>query len=865
MRAGAGALPELLAAAALVWATVCLSIATVADDSSKLGTDGPPLPSPPPQRNTSSAENPIRTASKSSDTVRPPAPAGSATPAGSDKTADAKNKPTSVDFYHDIKPIFVKHCFVCHGPAKAESGLRLDQRAAAFKGGDSGAVITKGNSAASLLFQYVSGKNDSGIVMPPKGKAAALAPQQVELLRLWIDQGADWPDSRAGNRTGSATDGKSSNSPSDGNSLSDHWAFQPVHPAKPPALGDAWIDTPIDAFIFAKLSEHQLAPNPRASRIDLIRRVTFDLTGLPPTPVEVQHFLDDLSEDAYERLVDRLLASPRYGEHWGRHWLDLARYADSDGFENDTDRVNAYKYRDYVIRSFNDDKPYNRFIVEQLAGDELGDANPEHLVALGFCRSGPTIGNQLNEKNRVDEVDDIVSTTSSVFLGLTVGCARCHDHKYEPISQRDYYRMFAIFNNADKVNDGEMMQLRDRTANLRKTYVMLGGEYQHHGDEVQPGIPAVLEDGRAHYPLIASTVDIQLGTARSVTSESQGDVGTAPTTDLEAVARANSQTSVGRRLALAQWIADPENPLTARVMVNRLWTYHFGRGLVNTPSNLGQSGDDPTHLELLDYLATALVHGGWKLKPLQKMIVMSAAYRQSSAYDPEKSSADPDDQWYWRFPVRRIDAESIRDSILAAAGKLNLQMYGPGVKPRIPATVLSTTSKEMWPKVQQEGPTEWRRSVYVFVKRSVLLPMLEGFDAPTATQTCERRMTTTVATQALQLLNDAFSNEQAGYTAARIAKEVGGDLERQVDRAYWLTLCRPPTDVQRRQGVDFLVNRMEAQRQAAGDAAKGSTATTAARAANPATRADLEAKANLRALADLCHVLFNSNEFVYLN
>ncbi len=335
---------------------------------------------------------------------------------------------------------------------------------------------------------------------------------------------------------------------------------------KPPVSRDAWVDTPIDAFVLEKLQQHHLSPNPEASRIDLIRRVTFDLIGLPPTPEAVQAFLNDKSDDAYEHLVDRLLESRHYGERWARHWLDLARYADSDGFEDDRDRPFAYKYRDYVIRSFNDDKPYNQFLLEQLAGDEIDAGNPDNLIALGFLRNGPTISNQHNEKNRVDEVDDMVSTTGAVCLGVTVGCARCHDHKYEPITQRDYYRMFAVFDNAEKVDDNEIMQVRD--------------------------------------PVNAAAQNARDARRRLQSARCRKCSRACPRCWITARRCFPAATAAPRRRGRAAAGAggldrDPENPLTARVIVNRLWMYHFGRGLVNTPSNLGLSGEAPTHPELL--------------------------------------------------------------------------------------------------------------------------------------------------------------------------------------------------------------------------------------------------------------------------
>ncbi len=385
------------------------------------------------------------------------------------------------------------------------------------------------------------------------------------------------------------------------------------------------------------------------------------------------------------------------------------------------------------------------------------------------------------------------------------------------MTQRDYYRMFAVFNDAKKDNNGDIMHLSDTLDKPRKTYIMLGGDDNRHGDQVEPGVPAVLDDGRTRFP---------------------------PAED-------DQHPGAGRRLTLAHWIADPKNPLTARVMVNRIWMHHFGRGLVNTPSNFGQSGDPPTHLELLDYLAEQFIRDGWRMKPITKMIVMSAVYRQSSTYDPEKSGIDGDDQWYWRYPMRRLEAEAIRDSILSAAGNLNPQMYGPGIKPKIPDSILSTTSKEMWPKVAREGADQWRRSVYIFVKRSLPVPLLEGFDVPPPTQTCERRMTTVVATQALQLLNDDFSNLQAIDMASRVVHDAGDDVNQEVERAYWLAFQRPPTDSQRKQAAQFIQQQIGSTRRAVMDEHKATMPN--------------QDQIKIRALADLCHVLFNANEFVYLN
>ncbi len=709
----------------------------------------------------------------------------------------------SVEFVRDIQPILIGKCYKCHGPEEHEGGLRLDLKAAAIVGGDSGPAWEAGKpAAASLLYQYVSGEGDSGIVMPPEEEQRPLSAQEIALVKKWIEAGAVWPDGADTTVTDPAQ-------------AAAHWSFQPVHRPDPPAVNDeGWGRTPVDAFIFAKFSEKGLSPSREASRLELIRRATYDLTGLPPTPEEVEQFLADDSPQAYEHLLDRLLASPRYGERWGRHWLDLARYADSDGFEFDEDRPLAYHYRDYVIRSFNDDKPFDRFIVEQLAGDELDPNNLDCLTATGFCRNGPTIDNQVLEKNRLDELDDNVATTGTVFLGLTIGCARCHNHRFEPITQRDYYTFLAVFNSSEKKNDRERMYVQDGGATPRPTHFLNRGDHQQKGEEVPPAAPAVLT----------------------------------AVTPLEFPAPAPEAASTGRRLALARWIASPDHPLTARVLANRIWHYHFGRGIVSTPSNFGRSGDAPTHPELLDWLASELVTGGWRLKSLHKLIMASAVYRQASGQDQAKHQADPANQWLWRYPLRRLSAEEIRDSILSSSGKLDLTMYGPGVKPRIHPSVIATGSTPKWPIVDKEGPEHWRRSVYVFVKRSVLLPLMEGFDAPTTTQTCEQRMTTTVPTQALQLLNNEFTNEHALFMAERLERDAGQELNAQIDRAWRLALARPADEDERRDAAEFV--RMQTAQHAA--------------AATSGDEKDRAAQAERLGLADLCHVLFNSNEFVYV-
>ncbi len=718
-----------------------------------------------------------------------------ATPA---RSAEPVDRATLEKAFADaVAPIFEQHCAECHNPDAPEHELDLSSLDGAVKGGVSGPALLPGRAAESMIHKFVQFGADPH--MPPEGQ---LNPSEIKVLAQWIDS---LPASLAAS----------------GKQITDedrrHWAFQPVvRPEVPSVSQPNWVRTPIDVFILAKLDAASLAPSPPAAKLALIRRATFDLIGLPPTPEEVQEFIADETPDAYEKLVDRLLASPHYGERWGRHWLDVARYADSDGFEFDNDRPLAYKYRDYVIRSLNDDKPYDRFILEQIAGDEIAPGDQQSLIATAFLRNGPTIDNQKNEKIRFDELDDVVSTTSAVVMGLTVGCARCHDHKYDPITQRDYYRMLAVFNSMEREMVDDVMCVQDIGRTPRETHVLLRGEPHMQGDVVEPGVLGVLENEPVQFP-----------------------------------EPPEHAATTGRRATLARWLTRPENPLTARVMVNRIWHYHFGQGLVRTPSDYGVRGERPTHPELLDWLAAEFVSNGWHMKPLHRLIMTSSVYRQAAINNAEQSKVDPQNAWLWRFPLKRNEAEIIRDSILSVAGTLNTQMFGPGVHPRIDPSVIATGSTSKWPVVEKEGPEQWRRSVYVFIKRSVLVPMLEGFDAPNATSTCDRRLVTTVPTQSLQLMNNVFGNEQATHMAQRVRREAGDELAAQIERAYWLAFQRPSTEEQTSGAVEFV---------------NAETEQHLARLKEDASvyEADRAAVASERALADFCHVLFNANEFVYV-
>ncbi len=574
-----------------------------------------------------------------------------------------------------------------------------------------------------------------------------------------------------------------------------HWAFQPLSTAKLPAVKNtAWPKNDVDHFILAALEKNGQSPAPEVDPATLIRRITLDLTGLLPTPEEVEAFVH--SSQAYEALIDRLLASPHYGERWGRHWLDLARYADTSGTHNDLDRPHAWKYRDYVIRSFNDDKPYSRFVAEQIAGDEIDGEDEQSLIATGFCRNGTSNDDNMGKNDdalaqyRADQLDDVISTTSSVFLGLTVGCARCHDHKTDPLLQRDYYSLLAIFNGTEKYglvpgtqdkNDkrvkidetAKVHALIETSPHVPVTRIMLRGSALNLGDEVPPAIPTLFKP--VSFPTPAAKTSL-------------------------------------RRKTLAEWITAPDNALAWRVIANRIWQHHFGQGIVASPSNFGFTGTKPTHPELLDYLASQLITNGGRFKALHKMILMSATYRQS------------------RSSLQRMEAEVIRDSILTASGKLNEKLGGPGIKPRLRPDLLPTSQRNKWPLLKQEGPEQWRRSIYIYIKRQLLMPSMELFDAPTTTDSCAMRLDSTVPTQALVLMNDEFVEEQAAFLAQRAASD---SLEKTIQRMFMLTLSHEADAKRLQQSLDFV------------------------KAREAASTRD-------QALADLAHVLFNSSEFVYI-
>jgi hypothetical protein len=727
------------------------------------------------------------------------------------------------------------------------------------------------------------------------------------------------------------------------------WSLQPVSkPSTPVVTAKQWVKNPIDAFVLAKLEEKQLQPNKPTDKVTLLRRVTIDLTGLVPTPEEIQAFVNDNSANAYEKVVDRLLASPGYGERWGRHWLDIARYADSNGYKADETRPNIWRYRDYVIKAFNDDKPYDRFVREQIAGDELFPGDPDALVAMGFNR------NWIDETNaaglvirRQETLDDITNVTGSAFLGMTVACARCHDHKYDPILQKDYYRLQAFFANTS-FGDGPL-PLKDPIARqkydeqkklweektrgiraemnaivepLRKSKVE--GGIKTFEDDVQEAIlldPAKRDPYQKMMyhtaePRIAFSDEPDARTLRTLKGDSAAryaelkkqlaefdsikpaalpdgqymiDIGTvAPPTYVHTrgdpyakgeevhpgflsildssdakITPLAALNSTGRRSALAAWLTDPKNPLPARVMVNQMWQYHFGTGIVATPGDFGRMGSRPTHPELLDFLASYFVENGWSMKKMNRLIVLSNTYQQSSENQEKAATADPDNKLLWRYARRRMEAEAIRDSMLEVSGLLNPKMGGPGVFPPLPPGVVSelsaTAAAGGWRSEKDPAETN-RRSVYIFVRRNLRYPMLQEFDNANTFESLHTRKNTVTPSQSLDILNNDLMLEWSRAFAGRILSEVGQSAEpwEQVDRAFKDAYGRAVTAEELKTAEAFLVKQtpIMSARIAEGGKFKPPMPAAIPAGTDPARAA---------ALVDLCQMLLASNEFMYIN
>jgi len=607
-----------------------------------------------------------------------------------------------------------------------------------------------------------------------------------------------------------------------------HWAFvkrsRPQAPQFSLAADRNWVKNPVDAFILARLKKEGLRPARPADRATLIRRVYFDLIGLPPAPGEVARFIADKSPDSYPKLVERLLASPQYGERWGRHWLDVVRFAETDGFEYDTHRRDAWRYRDYVINAFNNDKPYDRFILEQLAGDEIGPNQDETLIAAGFNRLGPlrkNAGNQEVASSRNEVLTEMTNVVGSSLLGVTLGCARCHDHMFDPIKQSDYYRMQAYFaatheKDVTKATAEEQAAWKAKAEPVEQEIKRLREAMKYSKDEERQALQKKLEETQERMPAplpALFSVSNDAGKQSPIHILARGEyqkkgdrVGMRPLGVLVPEEMPEQPPSASDpRTSLAKWIVDPDNPLTARVLVNRIWHYHFGRGIVATPNDFGRRGARPSHPELLDYLANEFVSSGFRLKPMHRLILLSNTYRQSSERaDAEAKKKDPENILLWKFNRRRLEAEEIRDAMLSVAGTLNLKMGGPSVIVPIDKELVNALYKPSQWAVTADPQEHSRRSIYLIVKRNLRLPFMEAFDAPDALVSCARRESSTHAPQALELLNGTFANSQAEALAARLQGEAWTDRARLVDLAYRLVSGRPPNAKETRLALDFL-------------------------------------------------------------
>jgi hypothetical protein len=904
----------------------------------------------------------------------------------------------------DVLPILEAKCFQCHGEALKMGNLDLRTREAILKGGDKGPAVMPGKADNSLLIHRVTGKVAPKMPMPPM---PALSEREVAVLKDWIEQGANWG-------TASLTQAATSKPQQAGygNDYKERaineqdrqwWAFQkPVR--KPlPAMADArWAKNPIDAFIKSRMDAKGVIPAPQADRAMLIRRAYLDLIGLLPAPAEVDAFVNDPSPQAYENLIEKLLASPHYGERWARNWLDVVRYADSSGFEHDRDLATAWRFRDYVIKAWNEDKPYDRFLIEQVAGDELDEPTLDSLTATAFYRVGPRV--RFREKDnpfyRYDYLDDIVRTTFQGFMGLSVHCARCHDHKFDPVTRMDYYRTVAMFfgyvnydhplmpkeqvrewerktrevvsaleplrkeisrieapyrkaqfeanlkklpeevqaaiktpveqrsagqkllaaqfergggsgdgdpnfmgedpalalittagqrapnleegpryGGSRRAMGGGLLKLNEADHQLREELLKKVSELEGQmpptpyavegirdgdfrlapdgpGDEPSPGKtyrPEYPDLGHSFLPEPGSKYEVPWvhfgANGLVVEDDNKGPVvkpgyitvltrGTPP--PVAKPPKREDYATSGRRRALAEWIASPENPLTARVLVNRLWYWHFGRGIVATPGNFGKMGVAPTHPELLDWLATEFVRRGWSIKQMHRLIMNSETYKlQSSFYNAGNAEKDPNNEFFWRYPVRRLEGEIIRDLILSASGKINLEAGGPPFFPSLPRRVRDGYRQGKWVLTKEE-PATWRRSVYSYWKRGMKYPMFDVHDQPDQNVTAEKRNITTVPTQALTLLNNEFVLLQARHLAERVMRDAGAaDAAAQVRMLYRIALSREPAPAELARQLEF-IQKQRAFRAAAENA-------------------------DLAALIDLSHVMLNANEFVYIN
>ncbi len=819
-------------------------------------------------------------------------------------TAAAAAQEVSRQAYELLK----KNCFACHGGPKM-SGLDLRTRESVAAGGERGKTVVPFDLDESRLYQFAS--HEQKPTMPPGQK---LSEGEIGILKRWIEAGAPLEAFEEAAPSVADDQQKAGNARLEERAITPEerrfWAFQPPRRTNPPRVSQpGWTGNPVDAFLASAMQAKGLKPSQIADRRTLIRRAYLDLLGLPPAPEAVEAFLADPSPDAWDRLVDRLLASPHYGERWARHWLDLVRYADSGGFEFDVDRPNAWRYRDYVVRSFNADKPYNQFLREQLAGDEYAPDSPDAMIATGLLRLEPEGGS--NELGRQESLDDIISTSTAAFLGLTVGCARCHHHKFDPIPQKDYYRIQAVFFSTRPVSHpmvspevvsahrAQMQRIEGLQKPLKKEQADLEEPYrsrlvEEHVSKLPQYMQAAwrapaekrtegqrlnvrqieralnndlsaklaerhivaamsAEDKRQHQELRRQIAELEkqkpkpYETARAIgeagrqalpshflhrgSPDAKGSLMTPGVlsvlqTDYQFPAAPEGAKSSWRRRGFAEWVVSPANPLTARVMVNRLWQHHFGEGIVRTPSNFGQLGERPSHPELLDWLAVEFVERGWSLKQMHRLMMISQSYQMASQDIAGNVALDSENRFFWRMPRQRVEAEIIRDLMLATAGTLDGALGGPGVFPYINPDLFQSSTRRTWPGKPDDDPSTWRRSLYVFSKRSIRYPLFETFDQPNLINSCDRRNRSTIAPQALLLMNNAFVILQAKHFAQRLEGEAGGDPAAQVERAYRVALGRLPSPSERAKAAQYI-------------------------------------RTSPNGLAEFCQALFNLNEFVY--
>jgi hypothetical protein len=916
----------------------------------------------------------------------------------------------------EVLPILEKKCFQCHGESLKMANLDLRSLDAMLKGGDKGPALTLGNAAESPLYKRVAGLEQPRMPMTPLPELSA---SEIAVLESWINQGANWSAMAAEPQAAPIPNNKPAAGYGDYQEtvITDQhrqwWAFQKPIRRPPPSVSDArWAGNPIDAFVKTSLEAQGLAAAPEADRGTLIRRLYLDVVGLLPTPAQVDAFVNDPSPRAYEQLVEELLASPHYGERWARYWLDVVRYADSSGFEHDRDLASAWRFRDYVIKAFNEDKPYDRFLIEQIAGDELDEPTYDSLTATAYYRIGPRV--RFREKDnpyyRYDYLDDMVRTTFGGFMGLSVHCARCHDHKFDPITRADYYRSLALFFGyvsydhplapkqqveawARKTKEvmAKLGPLQKQVAQIEAPYrkaqfeanlnklpeeaqaairtppdertpgqKLLAAQFERNLDVDDDNPSAMPEDPALGILTRAATDDTTFiyrgpdassidappgdGPRPKLNAEDEGkraallaeiaalkkempeppvavegirdgdyrlapegpgdgpapgktyrpeyddlntaflpepgagyqvpkvhfganglvveDDNQAPVVEpgfLKVLAKGTERVahpparsdyvSSGRRRALAEWIASPDNPLTARVLVNRLWYWHFGRGIVPTPGSFGKMGMAPSHPELLDWLATEFAGQGWSIKKMQRLILTSQTYRSASSfYNAENIEKDPTNVFLWRYPVRRVEAEVIRDMILSASGQINLEAGGPPFFPATPVRVREGYRQGRW-ELTAEGPATWRRSIYSYWKRGMKFPMFDVHDQPDQNITTEKRNVSTVPTQALTLLNNEFTLLQAQYLADRVSKEAGAAPEEQVRALYRIALSRQPGGNELSTSLEFLSREREFQSAASGSGSGESP----------------ERSPELSALTRLAHAMLNLNEFVYIH